>query len=68
MHYKGIVDWFDIEKGYGFIKSDSFKSSIFVHFASIETNGFKYLNEEDVVEFDVVEGNRGWSVKNVRKL
>lgn len=54
MKYTGVVDWFDIDKGFGYIKSDSFAEKLFVHYSSIETDGFKYLNDEDAVE-----GNRG---------
>ena len=68
MKYRGIVDWFDIEKGFGFVKSDSFDLLISIHFAAIETDGFKYLNPGDEVEFDVVKGNRGWQVAKAKKI
>lgn len=68
MKHKGMVDWFDIEKGFGFIKSDSFENMIFVHFSAIETSGYKFLNKEDDVEFEVVDGNMGWQAKKVKKL
>ncbi len=55
---KGTVKWFNATKGYGFITQDG-GDDIFVHFSAIQTDGFKTLEEGQVVEFDVVEGNGG---------
>lgn len=55
---KGTVKWFNATKGYGFINQDG-GDDIFVHFSAIQTDGFKTLEEGQVVEFDVVEGNGG---------
>lgn len=68
MKYRGIVDWFDVEKGYGFIKCDAFDKLLFVHYSAIDTDGFKYLNQEDEVEFDVFNGNRGLQIAKVKRL
>ena len=54
----GIVKWFDNKKGYGFISYDD-TEEIFVHFTAIEEEGFKTLEENQVVEFEIIEGNRG---------
>jgi len=62
----GTVKWFDSDKGYGFISTDE-GQDIFVHFSAINIEGFKTLVEGDVVEFDVVEGNRGQQAANVTK-
>jgi len=62
----GTVKWFDSDKGYGFISTEE-GQDIFVHFSAINIEGFKTLVEGDVVEFDVVEGNRGQQAANVTK-
>ncbi len=49
--FKGTVDWFNVKRGYGFIKSDADGSSYFVHYSSIKTDGFKKLKEGQKVEF-----------------
>ena len=54
---KGIVKWFDNRKGYGFIVYNE-EDEIFVHFTAIEGDGFKSLDENQSVEFEIMEGNR----------
>lgn len=63
----GTVKWFDADKGFGFISTDDGKD-IFVHFSAINTDGFKTLAEGDVVEFDVIDGDRGQQAANVTKI
>ncbi len=63
----GKVKWFDEKKGYGFISTDDGKD-IFVHFSAIQAEGFKNLNEGDLVEFEVNEGDRGPQASRVVKL
>lgn len=63
----GKVKWFDEKKGYGFISTDDGKD-IFVHFSAIQAEGFKNLNEGDLVEFEVNDGDRGPQASNVVKL
>jgi CspA family cold shock protein len=62
----GIVKWFSDKKGYGFIEKED-GGDIFVHHTSINMSGFKTLSEGDRVTFDVEEGDRGPSAKNVEK-
>lgn len=60
----GKVKWFNAEKGYGFITSDEGKD-IFVHYTSIQADGYRSLEEGQSVNFDVVEGDRGQQASNV---
>ncbi|MBG8194833.1 cold-shock protein [Enterococcus faecium] len=62
----GIVKWFDNKKGYGFISYDD-TEEIFVHFTAIEEEGFKTLEENQVVGFEIIEGNRGTQAAHVKK-
>jgi CspA family cold shock protein len=64
---KGTVKWFNPKKGYGFLTSEDGKE-IFVHFSSIQGEGFKSLREGDEVEFDITEGEKGEQATNVVKL
>lgn len=62
----GKVKWFNNEKGYGFIETAD-GEDIFVHFTAIESDGFKTLEENQEVTFDVVDGSRGPQATNVHK-
>lgn len=55
---KGTVKWFDSGKGYGFIQAED-GVDVFVHFSGIEKDGFKTLEQGQVVSFDVTDGKRG---------
>jgi CspA family cold shock protein len=61
------VKWFNESKGFGFIKQDN-GTDVFVHYSSIQGNGFKTLAEGQRVQFDVVEGDRGPKAVNVVKI
>lgn len=61
----GKVKWFKSDKGYGFITMEEHDKDIFVHFSSINAEGFKTLQEGQTVEFDIVEGDRGPQATNV---
>ncbi|MEG1622546.1 MAG: cold-shock protein [Alistipes sp.] len=61
----GKVKWFDSKKGYGFITSEDGKE-VFVHFSGIVTDGFKSLNEDQKVEFELGNGAKGEQAINVR--
>ncbi len=64
---QGKVKWFNPDKGYGFIETEE-GNDVFVHFSAIQTEGFKTLEEDQSVEFEVVEGNRGSQASNVITL
>ncbi len=64
---KGRVKWFSNQKGYGFITTDT-GSDVFVHHNSIQGNGFKTLDENQEVEFDVENTPKGDQAINVVKL
>jgi CspA family cold shock protein len=56
--YKGKVKWFNNVKGYGFLGRDG-GSDVFVHFSSIQKDGYKSLKEGDEVIFDIIQGEKG---------
>ncbi len=60
----GTVKWFNSEKGFGFISMEGAKD-VFVHYSSIQGNGYKTLNEGTKVSFDVVKSAQGDQAKNV---
>ena len=60
----GKVNWFNAEKGYGFITSDEGKD-IFVHYSAIQADGFRSLEEGQKVSFEIVESDRGQQAANV---
>jgi len=65
---KGKVKWFSDTKGYGFITPDDGGKDLFVHHSAIQGVGFKRLDENDVVEFDVEQGPKGPRAVNVVKV
>jgi CspA family cold shock protein len=64
---EGKVKWFNESKGFGFITSED-SVDVFVHYSSIEGNGFKTLAEGDDVSFEIEQGPKGPKAINVNKL
>ena len=62
----GTVKWFNAEKGFGFIAQDGGGEDVFVHFSAIQSNGYKSLDENQKVEFDLAQGPKGPQAENVR--
>ena len=65
---QGTVKWFNAEKGYGFIAPEDGSADVFVHYSSIEGSGFKTLEENQQVEFEIGEGQKGPQAQAVRSL
>lgn len=60
----GKVKWFNAEKGFGFIERDN-GTDVFVHFSALSMDGYKTLQEGQMVQFDVVESSKGLQASNV---
>lgn len=63
----GTVKWFNPDKGFGFISQEG-GPDVFVHFSAIQASGFRTLEENQQVEFDVTEGPKGPQAANVRPV
>ncbi|MDI6642212.1 MAG: cold shock domain-containing protein [Elusimicrobiota bacterium] len=65
---RGKVKWFSERKGYGFVTKEDGSGDVFVHYSSLEGEGYKTLREGDLVEFNIVDSPKGPKATNVRKI
>ena len=65
---QGKVKWFNAEKGFGFIVSEETGKDIFVHYSAIQQEGYKSLNEGDLVSYELKSTERGEQAVNVAKI
>jgi len=62
---QGVVKWFNAEKGFGFIAVEG-GADVFVHYSAIQADGYRSLEENQRVEFDITQGPKGPQAENVR--
>jgi cold shock protein len=65
---QGTVKWFNGEKGFGFISQDAGGADVFVHYSAIAADGYRSLDENQRVEFDITQGQKGPQAANVRPI
>jgi len=65
---QGTVKWFNAEKGFGFIAPNDGGADVFVHFSAIQSQGYRSLEENQQVEFDITQGQKGPQAENVRPI
>jgi CspA family cold shock protein len=64
----GTVKWFNAEKGFGFITPDDGGADVFAHFSAIATSGYRSLDENQRVEFEIAQGQKGPQAENIRPV
>ena len=65
--YTGVVKWFNNAKGFGFVGRED-GPDVFVHYSSIQVDGYKSLKEGDPVSFDIITGKQGPQADLVQRL
>jgi CspA family cold shock protein len=64
----GTVKWFNAEKGFGFIAPDDGGADVFAHYSAITTSGYRTLEENQKVQFDITQGPKGPQAENISPL
>ncbi|MFR9728242.1 cold-shock protein [Saccharopolyspora sp. MS10] len=64
----GTVKWFNAEKGFGFITPDGGGSDVFAHYSAIDATGFRTLDENQRVEFEIAQGPKGPQASQIRGI
>ena len=64
----GTVKWFNGDKGFGFISQDGGGADVFAHYSAIEASGYRSLEENQRVEFEITQGPKGPQAANIRPL
>ncbi len=64
----GTVKWFDDRKGFGFIEPEAGGEDVFVHFSAVSGEGYKTLEEGQLVQFEIVQGDKGLQAANVARV
>ena len=62
---KGTVKWFNNAKGFGFIRTEEEDADIFVHHTAIQCEGYRTLKQGEIVEFELIKGDKGLKAENV---
>ncbi|PSL01519.1 putative cold-shock DNA-binding protein [Haloactinopolyspora alba] len=65
---QGTVKWFNAEKGFGFIAQDNGEPDVFVHYSAIQADGYRTLDENQRVEFEITQGPKGPQADMVRTV
>ncbi len=64
----GKVKWFNAEKGFGFIAVEGGGPDVFVHYSAIQADGYRSLDEDQLVEFEITQGQKGPQADQVRPI
>jgi cold shock protein len=64
---QGVVKWFNAEKGFGFIAVEG-GADVFVHYSAIQSDGYRSLEENQKVDFEITQGPKGPQAENVRPV
>ena len=63
----GKIKWYNSKKGYGFIERDDKEKDVFVHMSAVKDSGVGYIDEGDILSFDIEDGQKGPSAVNLKK-